>query len=373
MFKQTGETWKSLLQVQKDFRSNPGWRGLSLVSGRLALIFVSLLASLSLSTATFAQKPEAAVIQNVKTAIIGSSPAAGNTFADSRKPLGQKPEAAKADKKGDAIAGISDGKVATESCLYIMAVGINEYKNPRYTLKYGRTDAEAFVQTVEEHGKKIFGRVVKQTVFDSQATRETIESTFHKIIEEARPEDMFVFYYAGHGVMSKGSLIRKPEFYLALTDVTKLYGDDELLERRGFSAKMLRDSIMKIKAQKQLVVLDTCHAGGALESFAVHEGPEGKTISQLDGNTGITVLAASGAAQSATEFKQLGHGVFTYALLKGLAGDADNGSCPDGKITVKKLETYLNSKVPELIKQYGGKAQNPNSFARGQDFPLGIK
>ncbi len=367
MFKQSGSIWNFLRQGRKSIRSGLHNRNIPPVSGRLASTFVALSAILSMSTATFAQKPEAAVIQNGKAAVIKAYSGAGNTPPDSGKPLGR------ADKKVDAIAGISDGKIANESCLYILAVGINEYKNPRYTLKYGRPDAEAFVQAVEEHGKKIFSRIVKQTVYDTQATRENVESTFRKIIAEARPQDVFVFYYAGHGVMSKGGLFRKPEFYMALTDVTKLYGDDELLERRGFSAEMLRDSIMKIKAQKQLVVLDTCHAGGALESFAVHEGPGGKTISKLEGNTGITVLAASGATQSATEFRQLGHGVFTYALIRGLAGEADNGSCPDGRITVKELETYLNGKVPELIRQYGGKAQNPNSFARGRDFSLGIK
>jgi uncharacterized caspase-like protein len=173
--------------------------------------------------------------------------------------------------------------------------------------------------------------------------------------------------------MSEGNAVKKPEFYLALTDVTKLHGDNRLLEERGFSAQLLGDLITRVKAQKQLVVLDTCHAGGALESFAMRGTAENKAAPRMAENAGITVLAAAGTWQSATEFRQLGHGVFTYALLKGLAGEADTGELPDGRITVKELEIYLNNRVPELIKQFRGKAQNPNSFARGQDFPLGAR
>ena len=85
------------------------------------------------------------------------------------------------------------------------------------------------------------------------------------------------------------------------------------------------------------------------------------------------VLASTGTDQFATEFRQLGHGVFTYAILQGLRGEADGGSSPDLKITVKELEAYLNDRVPELSKQYRGAVQYPNSFSRGQDFPLVVK
>ncbi|MBC7910106.1 MAG: caspase, partial [Pyrinomonadaceae bacterium] len=88
---------------------------------------------------------------------------------------------------------------------------------------------------------------------------------------------------------------------------------------------------------------------------------------------GVVVLAATGQDQVASEFGKLGHGVFTYALLQAMSGDADGGNPPDGKITVTELVAYINDRVPELTKQYRGKTQYPNAWARGQDFPLGIK
>lgn len=72
-----------------------------------------------------------------------------------------------------------------------------------------------------------------------------------------------------------------------------------------------------------------------------------------------------------TKSSKLGQGVFTYALLKGLNGEAD-GAPKDGKVTVKELAAYLDDQVPELTKLYRGKRQDPNSSTRGQDFPIAI-
>ncbi|MFZ5996726.1 MAG: caspase family protein [Nitrospirota bacterium] len=273
----------------------------------------------------------------------------------------------------DAIAGFSDGSVPSGARLYILAVGINKYENPKYTLRYGRSDAETFVQAVEQHGKNVFSRIITQTIYDTQANRRNIEAAFNRIIAEAQPEDVFVFYYAGHGVLSKGDTSDKPEFYMALTDVTSLTGENAMFEERGLSALLLRNLSFRIKAQKQLLVLDACHSGGALERFAAEGPADGYTPLQLGKSAGITVLAAAGTDQPATEFKQLGHGVFTYALVKGLGGEADRGDAPDGRITVRELEAYLNEQVPALISRYKGKAQSPNSFVRGSDFTLGAK
>ena len=259
-----------------------------------------------------------------------------------------------------------------EARLYILVVGINAYKNASYNLNYGKPDAVAFVQALEKRGQGIFKQIFKQELYDEQATGERISAQFNAISAEAKPQDLFVFFYAGHGVMSEGNAQTPAEFYLVPHDVTKFYGDEGMLVRNGLSAKQLQEFCVKIKAQKQLVVLDACQAGGAVETFAIRGAAEEKAILQLARSAGVAVLAASGTKQFAMEFGQLGHGIFTYALLQGLAGEADGGASSDGKITVKELEAYLNDKVPELTQKYRGSPQYPNSYTRGQDFPLGV-
>ncbi|HLL76809.1 MAG TPA: caspase family protein [Pyrinomonadaceae bacterium] len=258
--------------------------------------------------------------------------------------------------------------------LYLVAVGLNEYKNPRYNLNFGRADATAIADEIGRRGKGIFRKIDKQLILDSQATRQSIEAALGRVASAAQPGDAFVFYYAGHGVMSEGAQGEQAEFHLAPHDVTQLFGNDEMLAERGVSARLLREWCRRIAAQKQLIVLDACQAGGAVETFAALRGvPEEKAILQLARSVGIIILAATGTEQVAAEFTKLGHGAFTYALLEGLSGKADGGSQPDGKITVKELEAFLNDMVPELTRQYRGTPQFPNSYSRGQDFPLGVK
>lgn len=262
-------------------------------------------------------------------------------------------------------------KIAASSNLYILAIGLNEYKNTRYNLNYGRADAQAVADAVEQRGRGIFKRITKRVIFDAEATRTNIQTAFNEIIKVARPQDAFVFYYAGHGVMSESDERDPADFYLVPYEVVRIYGGDGNLTANGLSARNLRELLKNVRAQKQLIILDACESGGALESISMRGASEEKAIMQLARSAGVAVLAAAGQDQVATEFGKLGHGVFTYALLKALSGEAD-GAPKDGKITIKELEAYINDQVPELTKLYRGKRQDPNSWTRGQDFPIAV-
>jgi len=85
----------------------------------------------------------------------------------------------------------------------------------------------------------------------------------------------------------------------------------------------------------------------------------------------VHVMASAGSEQFATEFKELGHGLFTYALLEALSGKAD-GAPKDGKVTIYELKSYLDSIVPEYSERIKGKSQFPYTFSRGHDFPMVI-
>lgn len=255
--------------------------------------------------------------------------------------------------------------------LHVVAVGINAYENPKYALNYGRPDAEGFASALMEGASRIFAGVDRTLLFDASATKLGIERALVEVAAKAKPEDAFVFYYAGHGAMSEGNAEQSPEFHLAPVDVRQLYGDDAELARAGMSAGRLKELIARIPAQKQLIVFDACQSGGAVDAFARRGAAEERAIAQLARATGVMVIAATETEQFASELAKLGHGVFTYALLQGLAGKADRSA--DGKITVKEIEAYLNDAVPELTKRYRGAAQYPTGYGRGQDFPLVVR
>jgi WD40 repeat protein len=253
--------------------------------------------------------------------------------------------------------------VTTGIRLHVVVVGINVYKNPKYNLNYAQADAEAFRSGISKGAEGLYSNVEMYYIQDAEANRSGIVSALEKVKSTAKAEDVFVFYYAGHGVLND-----KKEFYLVPSDVTQLYGNDGALAEKGLSAAVLQQYSKDIRAQKQLYILDACQSAGALDNIVALRGAaEEKAIAQLARSTGTHWLTASGSSQFASEFTQLGHGAFTYCLLEAFKGGADNG---DRKITVKEMDAYLQNKVPEVTQKYRGAVQYPSSYGYGNDFPL---
>ncbi|MBS1731604.1 MAG: caspase family protein [Bacteroidetes bacterium] len=251
--------------------------------------------------------------------------------------------------------------------LHLMVVGVNTYKNPKYNLNYAKADATSFKDEIEKNSTGIFSSVKLHFLMDADAVKDNIESCFKTIAQEAKPQDVFIFYYAGHGIISMND--KQKDFYIVPYDVLQLYGADDALAQKGISATEMQEFSKNIPAQKQLFILDACQSAGALDAVAMRGAAEEKAIAQLARSTGTHWLTASGSEQFAEEFSQLGHGVFTYALLKALSGDAANG---DNQITVNELKAYLENAVPELSRKYKGQAQYPASYGFGNDFPVEV-
>jgi len=257
------------------------------------------------------------------------------------------------------------GTQASKSDLYLFVIGINEYKNTKYNLNYAVADAQGFKQEIEQGSRGIFNSIKAVFLTNSEATKPRIINEISNIKSLAKQDDIFIFYYAGHGVMSEE---QEPQFYIIPHDVTQLYGNDQILKSNGISANELKVFSTEIKAQKQLYILDACQSGGMVGMLAKRGAAEEKAVNQLARSTGTYWFAASGSEQFAGEFTQLGHGLFTYCILQGLSGKADGQN--DKKITVQELSSYLNDQVPLFSKQYKGGSQYPNTYGYGNDFPI---
>lgn len=248
---------------------------------------------------------------------------------------------------------------------HVMVIGIDKYKNTNLSLNYAREDAEAFADVIQHKGKNIFEKVVVHALFDEQATRKNILDTLDSISEIIYQHDVFLFFYAGHGSMTE------EKFYFIPNECTRLY-ETEHLSKEALEASLLQEKFTKIKALKQIIILDACHAGGSVELLSTRGALQERAIAQLSRSAGIHVLASAGSEQTAKELKELSHGLFTFVLLQALNGGAD-GAPHDGKITVYELKSYLDDQVPTLNEKYTGKPQYPYTFSRGHDFPIVVE
>ncbi|MBN8576031.1 MAG: caspase family protein [Cytophagales bacterium] len=253
--------------------------------------------------------------------------------------------------------------------LYLVTIGIDKYKNAKYNLNYAQADADGVAEVINKQSRSLFQEVIPFAIRNDKAVKANILAALNQIKAKALEQDMIVVYYAGHGVMSGGA---NKEFYIVPHDVTQLYGRDDMLAEKGISASELKTFASAINAQKQVFILDACQSAGALDALEnrARGAAEEKAIAQLARSTGTFWITSTGAEQFATEFAKLGHGIFTYALLEGVAGAADANK--DQRLTIRELSTYIENKVPELSEQLKGTAQFPSAYSFGNDFPIAV-
>jgi uncharacterized caspase-like protein len=136
-------------------------------------------------------------------------------------------------------------------------------------LEYAVNDAQTFVKSLTTHSDSLFNKVSLFEIYNDQAIKSNIVKAFQEISEQIGPEDVFIFYYAGHGVMSLEQASNISDFFIVTHDVTNLYGEASMLREKAVSATELMDFSVEILAQKQLFILDACHSGGALDAIAM--------------------------------------------------------------------------------------------------------
>jgi WD40 repeat protein len=261
-------------------------------------------------------------------------------------------------------AGGAISLVDKNATLYLVVVGINKYKNPAMSLNYALADATAFKDEAEKDAQSEVTNIKTYFITDEKADKAGITAAFAEVQKLARPQDVFVFYYAGHGVISE----KNKDFYLVPNDVADLKNVDAALELHGIPSHALQKYAIDIAAQKQVFILDACQSAGAFATLLTDNGNQQKSLSVVARSTGTHWIAASGSQQFANEFSQLGHGAFTYVLLKAMGGEAANNKM----ITVNGLKNFLQLGVPDLMKKYNGTPQYPASYGFGNDFPVEV-
>jgi uncharacterized caspase-like protein len=94
--------------------------------------------------------------------------------------------------------------------------------------------------------------------------------------------------------------------------------------------------------------IDSCYSGQTRggEQLLASARPVSITVSEKAYPDNFTVMSASASSQISSSSPDLKHGIFSYYLMKGLEGDADDNK--DGTITIGKLQSYLSEKVPRF-------------------------
>jgi len=226
---------------------------------------------------------------------------------------------------------------------WIMAVGICKYADTRIPqLTYCVADAGSISNYFKTDGVSD-----KQILFlaDERAKKESILNSLKYISENIAPDDSLYFFYSSHGA---GDSHGKTYFITFDTVV-----DD--LAATALPMQELKNAVKKIKCRNIVMMIDTCHSGGAKSLGRQDEKAIDKLIRTADRGTRIAILTSSRTHETSIESDKWKHGAFTYFMLKGFAGESDNFP-RDGRVSVTELFDYVMVAVPRAT----DRAQHPS-------------
>lgn len=246
--------------------------------------------------------------------------------------------------------------------LYVVVVGINKYRDHSLDLSYSVKDAESIVSTLGNKNTSYFNNIYADDILDQGATKEAIVNKFNDIAKTSKANDVLIVYFAGHGIAVNG------EWYF-LPHETTFHPDEQYYTGVGLAAKQIESMIAKIPAEKILVMFDSCYSGSGIKVFENLKKTQRHFSRSLSKSDGIVVLAATRKDQEALESAELGHGLFTYIVDKGMNGAADINPV-DKQISAHEVVTYASETIPSFTHKYVNATQEPTSFTIGDDFIL---
>src|SRR5689334_1679447 len=279
------------------------------------------------------------------------APAAFSQQPASQQPKPQQPPATKQrdlrvekDAAPVSIPGQPQGVHIPRS--YALVVGIANYQNlaAAQQLQFPERDAEAIYSIlISTEGGNFRAENVHKLV-GPKATLARLRYELEEWLPSvAKDDDRVLIYFAGHGFVYGGKA------YLAPYDI-----DLKNIAATGYPMDILgRDIGIKIKGKWKVLLTDSCHSG------AINPDADVQLINGTLGNLNKSLFSLTASRDRERSFESKdwggGHGIFTYYVVKGLEGAADESG--DGIVTADELAEYVHRNVREATNGQ----QNPTS------------
>lgn len=190
--------------------------------------------------------------------------------------------------------------------LHRLCVGVDQYALPALNLTTAARDATDVFGALEKYcvgPNNRFETTRGVLLTDQQATRLAVGNAIRDIRKTAKPGDLIVVFYAGHGIK------QHDEYYLLTHE-----GDpSESLKGKSVSGTDLRQVLQDTECPV-LLMMDSCRSALGVKSF--RPATDDLTRDLTEDSVGVTVLAAAMAHEDASDNEVNGH--FTAAFLKAL-------------------------------------------------------
>jgi hypothetical protein len=216
-----------------------------------------------------------------------------------------------------------------------IVIGIQSYKNLP-PARFASTDAQFFA----EYAQRALGvrpekiRLLTDESADEIAIMRTFRSWLLQNVNKGKT-DIYIFY-SGHGLPSEDG---KSLYFLPHN------ADRDFIDKTAITQQELISMTEATGARAVMMFLDSCYSGQTRSGDPLFANARPVSIkSKTSGYPpSFTVFSASAPDQISWSSDALGHGIFSYYLMKGMEGAADIDN--DGKITAGEMHAYLRENV----------------------------
>ncbi|GEM_PF-2594485 len=271
------------------------------------------------------------------------------------------------DKTVDKLEGI---ELPMRENVYALIVGISDYENKDVpSLSYAINDAAGVYAMLTN---KIVGGIPAENVKflkGAEATGNNIKMALNTLVNYGIDDEKatLIFYYSGHGAPEQDEQGNVKTAYLIPYD-----GNPKFISITGIGVDYLQQELSKVKAKNVFVALDACFTGSG-RSF-MKKGARGinlvpKEIIKQTGTEGRVFMTAAANDQSAFDYPDNQHGLFTNYLLEALTGKGDSDpetGNNDGWVTSSEVFNYLKDRVSKTARRQENVKQEPQMIGTGE-------
>ncbi|MAP19554.1 MAG: hypothetical protein CL582_01270 [Alteromonadaceae bacterium] len=259
----------------------------------------------------------------------------------------------------------SDSQRYSPRLAIVISIGVNEYENPSWNLRYAANDALVMEQTLGASMQALneFDDVIRIPLISAPGQdRRATKKQLHQVVEQlhagtfmdadgqpikADINDVLFVTFSGHGYVHDNG-----QFYFLLEDIGS--GSQRQINQQvlnnALSSDELSHWLRPLDVQQMVMVVDACHSAASIASSDFKPGPMGsRGLGQLAYDKAMLFLTASQAEQFAMESDNLQHGFLSYALLvEGLQDDQADFLPQDKQVGALEWLQYGAQRVPQI-------------------------
>jgi hypothetical protein len=152
---------------------------------------------------------------------------------------------------GPRVAGLR-----AEGTLHALLVGVGKHQQASFALEGVTNDIPRIAKLLATRERRLFARSAVTRLLNAEATRAAVEHAVRKLADAAKPQDLVMFYFSGHGARQVRTDKYKGAPGLPREEILLVFYDYDGKGGGQMTHRDLAALLDNTKAERKLVVLD---------------------------------------------------------------------------------------------------------------------